>query len=137
MTLSKSLGRQRHNRRITAFFRLRPLLTGNLRPEADLRTARPGDGHAIFHVARQSIAELPNGLYTPEQLNGWMGERIPEFYEQLIKARATGRGPATWKDRWLCRFLDASLHLNTTSSVQWRANARADREKTNAVSGIS
>ena len=66
-----------------------------------------------------------------------MGERIPEFYEQLIKARATGHGPATRKDRWLCRFLDASLQLNTTSSVQWRANARADREKTNAVSGIS
>ena len=50
-----------------------------------LRAAQPGDGHAIFHVTWQSIAELSNGLYTPEQLNGWMGERTPEFYEQLIK----------------------------------------------------
>eukprot|EP01133_Synstelium_polycarpum_P015998 gene15998-19035_t len=56
-----------------------------MKKEFTLRTALPGDGLAIFHVTRQSITELSNGLYTPEQLNGWMGERTPEFYEQLIK----------------------------------------------------
>ncbi|WP_237178978.1 hypothetical protein [Pseudomonas versuta] len=56
-----------------------------MKKEFTLRTAQPGDGEAIFHVTRQSIAELSNGLYTPEQLNGWMGERTPEFYERLIK----------------------------------------------------
>ena len=56
-----------------------------MKKEFTLRRALPGDGQAIFHVTRQSIAELSNGMYTPEQLNGWMGERTPEFYEQLIK----------------------------------------------------
>jgi GNAT superfamily N-acetyltransferase len=44
-----------------------------MKKEFTLRTALPGDGLAIFHVTRQSITELSNGLYTPE------------FYEQLIK----------------------------------------------------
>ena len=56
-----------------------------MKKEFTRRTAQPGDGEAIFHVTRQSITELSNGLYTPEQLNGWMGERPPEFYERLLK----------------------------------------------------
>ncbi|MCU1758486.1 GNAT family N-acetyltransferase [Pseudomonas sp. 14P_8.1_Bac3] len=49
-----------------------------------LRSAQPGDGQAVFDVTRQSIAGLANGRYTPEQLSGWMGDRTPAFYEQLI-----------------------------------------------------
>lgn len=51
----------------------------------NLRPAQPGDGQAVFDVTRQSIAELSNGRYSPQQLNGWMGERTPAFYEQLIQ----------------------------------------------------
>ncbi|KAB0491275.1 GNAT family N-acetyltransferase [Pseudomonas vancouverensis] len=49
-----------------------------------IRSAQPGDGQAVFDVTRQSIAELSNGLYSPQQLSGWMGERTADFYEQLI-----------------------------------------------------
>lgn len=50
-----------------------------------LRPAQPGDGKAVFNVTAQSIKALSNGLYSPEQLDGWMGARTPAFYEQLIQ----------------------------------------------------
>ncbi|MEG0858765.1 MAG: GNAT family N-acetyltransferase [Pseudomonas sp.] len=50
-----------------------------------LRPAQPGDGQAVFDVTQHSINALSNGLYSPEQLRGWMGERTSAFYEQLIQ----------------------------------------------------
>ncbi|WP_422419320.1 GNAT family N-acetyltransferase [Pseudomonas sp. GZD-222] len=50
-----------------------------------LRPAQPGDGQAVFDVTRHSIKALANGLYSPEQISGWMGERTSAFYERLIE----------------------------------------------------
>lgn len=49
-----------------------------------LRPARPGDGEALFDVTRRSVEALAKHHYTPEQIAGWMGERTPAYYEDLI-----------------------------------------------------
>ena len=52
--------------------------------EASLRPARAGDGQALFDVTHRSVAGLATGHYSPEQIAGWMGQRTPAFYEDLI-----------------------------------------------------
>jgi GNAT superfamily N-acetyltransferase len=49
-----------------------------------LRPARKGDGEALFDVTRRSVEALANEHYTPEQIAGWMGDRTPAYYEELI-----------------------------------------------------
>ncbi|MDD2058786.1 GNAT family N-acetyltransferase [Pseudomonas sp. GD03860] len=69
-----------------------------------LRPAQPGDGQAVFDVTRQSINALANGRYSPEQLQGWMGERTPAFYEQLI---AHGHMVVALSEGRIVGFVDA------------------------------
>lgn len=49
-----------------------------------LRPARPGDGEALFDITRRSVEALAKLHYTPEQIAGWMGDRTPAYYEDLI-----------------------------------------------------
>jgi GNAT superfamily N-acetyltransferase len=51
------------------------------------RPARAGDGEAVFEVTRSSVAGLARRHYTNQQIAGWMGDRTPAYYEDLI-----GRG---------------------------------------------
>lgn len=49
-----------------------------------LRPAHKGDGEALFDVTRRSVEALARNHYTPEQIAGWMGDRTPQYYEDLI-----------------------------------------------------
>ena len=48
------------------------------------RSARQGDGAAVFEITQLSVDGLAPQHYTPEQIAGWMGQRTPTFYEDLI-----------------------------------------------------
>ena len=52
--------------------------------EVSLRPAREGDGEALFEVTRRSVEALARNHYTPEQIARWMGDRTPQYYEDLI-----------------------------------------------------
>lgn len=52
--------------------------------EVSLRPARQGDGEVLFDITRRSVEALARHHYTPEQIAGWMGDRTPAFYEDLI-----------------------------------------------------
>ncbi|MBR0641584.1 GNAT family N-acetyltransferase [Plastoroseomonas hellenica] len=69
-----------------------------------LRPARTGDGAAVFEVTRQSIRALAKGHYSEAQLAGWMGDRTPAYYEDLI---AQGRMVVAERDRRILGFVDA------------------------------
>ncbi|WP_421700267.1 GNAT family N-acetyltransferase [Ancylobacter sp.] len=49
-----------------------------------LRPAHPGEGGALFEVTRLSVAGLARGHYSDAQIEGWIGERTPAYYEALI-----------------------------------------------------
>jgi GNAT superfamily N-acetyltransferase len=49
-----------------------------------LRPARGDDGAAVFEVTRRAIGALAKDHYSPEQIDRWMGERTPAFYEAVI-----------------------------------------------------
>lgn len=49
------------------------------------RPARQGDGQAIFDVTHRSVQGLVRNHYSPAQIAGWMGERTPAYYEDLIR----------------------------------------------------
>lgn len=59
------------------------------RPDIVLRLARAGDGQSLFDVTVQSVQGLGKSHYTREQLAGWMGERMAEHYEDIIKKGRT------------------------------------------------
>ncbi len=48
------------------------------------RAARQGDGEALFDVTRRSVTALARHHYSPVQIAGWMGDRTPQYYEDLI-----------------------------------------------------
>ncbi|MCU9849971.1 GNAT family N-acetyltransferase [Defluviimonas sp. WL0024] len=49
-----------------------------------IRPARAGDGASVFEITRDSVAGLAGDFYSEQQIINWMGERTPEFYENLI-----------------------------------------------------
>ena len=49
-----------------------------------LRPANKGDGEALFEVTRRSVEALARNHYTPAQIACWMGDRTPQYYEDLI-----------------------------------------------------
>lgn len=49
-----------------------------------LRPAKKGDGEAVFSVTHQSVQALAKESYSAEQIAGWMGDRDPQYYEELI-----------------------------------------------------
>jgi GNAT superfamily N-acetyltransferase len=52
--------------------------------QVTLRPARSGDGKAVLEVTQLSVAGLARGHYSEEQISGWMGERTPAYYEDII-----------------------------------------------------
>jgi len=69
-----------------------------------LRSARPGDGAAVFAVTWASVKGLATGHYSAEQIAGWMGGRTPDFYEALI---AQGNMTVAERDGAIVGFVDA------------------------------
>jgi GNAT superfamily N-acetyltransferase len=69
-----------------------------------LRSARAGDGAAVFEVTRRAIGALAKEHYSPEQIDRWMGERTPVFYEALI---AGGRMVVADRAGVVIGFVDA------------------------------
>ena len=49
------------------------------------RPARPGDGATVFDLTQRSAAGLSKDHYSAEQIDGWMGDRTPAFYETEIE----------------------------------------------------
>jgi GNAT superfamily N-acetyltransferase len=68
------------------------------------RAARPDDAEAVFDITKASIAGLARGCYSPAQIENWMGERTPRFYEDLI---ARGRMTVCLRDGDVVGFVDA------------------------------
>lgn len=80
----------------------------NHRPTADdevsFRPARPDDAETVFDITKASIAGLSRGCYSPAQIENWMGERTPRFYEELI---ARGRMTVCLRNDVVIGFVDA------------------------------
>lgn len=68
------------------------------------RPARAGDGKAAFDVTVRAIRSFGNDHYSSAQIDGWMGERTPDFYEALI---ANGRMTIAERDGAVVGFVDA------------------------------
>src|SRR4051812_9903261 len=69
-----------------------------------MRPARPGDGAAVFDITWQSVRGLATGHYSAEQIAGWMGERTPAFYEELI---ANGNMTVAEREGRIVGFVDS------------------------------
>lgn len=75
-----------------------------LSPDFEFRAARREDAEAAFDVTKRAIAGLARGSCSPRQIDGWMGERTPSFYEELI---AKGRTTVCLRDGAVVGFVDA------------------------------
>lgn len=73
-------------------------------PLPHLRPARAGDGIAVFEITRLSVRALARNHYSPEQIEGWMGARTPNYYEELI---ARGRMVVAELGDEIVGFVDA------------------------------
>lgn len=71
--------------------------------EVSFRTARPDDAEKVFDITRASIAGLSRGRYSPAQIENWMGERTPRFYQELI---ARGRMTVCLRGDIVVGFVD-------------------------------
>lgn len=69
-----------------------------------LRPARQGDGQAVFDVTRLSVQALAKDHYAADQIAGWMGARVPAYYEELI---AKGRMVVAERNGAIVGFVDA------------------------------
>jgi GNAT superfamily N-acetyltransferase len=68
------------------------------------RAATPSDAQAVFELTRLSVAGLATAHYSPEQIAGWMGDRTPAYYEDLI---AKGNMVVADRDGTILGFVDA------------------------------
>ena len=68
------------------------------------RAARLEDAETVFNITRASIAGLARDCYSPAQIENWMGERTPRFYEDLI---AKGRMTVCLRNGVVVGFVDA------------------------------
>ncbi|TWB04699.1 GNAT family N-acetyltransferase [Bradyrhizobium stylosanthis] len=68
------------------------------------RPACPEDAETVFDITKASIAGLSRGCYSPAQIENWMGERTPLFYEELI---ARGRMTVCLRNDVVIGFVDA------------------------------
>jgi GNAT superfamily N-acetyltransferase len=50
------------------------------------RAARLEDAETIFNITKASIGGLAGASYSRNQIENWMGERTPAFYQELIAA---------------------------------------------------
>src|SRR5262245_35504900 len=69
-----------------------------------LRPAQRGDGQSVFDVTWLSVNALAKTHYSAEQIAGWMGERTPAFYEDLIDK---GRMVVAERSGSIVGFVDA------------------------------
>ncbi|PIS99520.1 acetyltransferase [Bradyrhizobium nitroreducens] len=72
--------------------------------DVSFRPARPDDAETVFNITKASIAGLAQGCYSPLQIENWMGERTPRFYEDLI---AKGRMTVCLRNDVVVGFVDA------------------------------
>jgi GNAT superfamily N-acetyltransferase len=68
------------------------------------RAARSEDAGTVFNLTKASIGGLAGTSYSQAQLENWMGERTPAFYEALI---ARGRMIVCERDGVVVGFVDA------------------------------
>lgn len=68
------------------------------------RAARRDDAATVFNITQASIRGLAGASYSREQLENWMGERTPAFYEELI---ARGRMTICLRNGVAVGFVDA------------------------------
>ena len=69
-----------------------------------LRPAHQGDGQSVFDVTWLSVRGLAKNHYSAEQIEHWMGERTPAYYEELI---ANGRMVLAERSGVIVGFVDA------------------------------
>ncbi|MDA9529269.1 GNAT family N-acetyltransferase [Bradyrhizobium sp. CCBAU 25338] len=72
--------------------------------EVSFRAARPDDAETVFNITKASIAGLSRGCYSQAQIENWMGERTPRFYEDLI---TRGRMTVGLRNGIVVGFVDA------------------------------
>jgi GNAT superfamily N-acetyltransferase len=68
------------------------------------RAARREDAETVFNLTKTSIGGLAGDAYSQAQLENWMGERTPAFYEALI---AKGRMTICERRGGVVGFVDA------------------------------
>ena len=68
------------------------------------RAARHEDAETVFNITQASIGGLTRASYSRPQIENWMGERTPAFYEELI---ARGRMTVCLRDGIVVGFVDA------------------------------
>src|ERR1700752_4402667 len=79
-----------------------PVMTGD--SDLSFRAARHEDAEAVFNITKASIGGLAGASYSRKQIENWMGERTPAFYEELI---AKGRMTVCLRDGAVVGFVDA------------------------------
>jgi GNAT superfamily N-acetyltransferase len=52
--------------------------------DVSFRPARPEDAETVFEITKASISGLAGASYSRNQIENWMGERTPTFYQELI-----------------------------------------------------
>lgn len=72
--------------------------------DVSFRPARPEDAETVFGITRASVGGLAGAAYSRDQIENWMGERTPAFYEALI---ARGRMTVCLRDGVAVGFVDA------------------------------
>lgn len=68
------------------------------------RAACREDAETVFNITKASIGGLAGASYSPNQIENWMGERTPIFYEELI---AKGRMTVCLRGGVVVGFVDA------------------------------
>ena len=74
------------------------------RDDFSFRAARREDAETVFNLTKASISGLAGASYSQAQLEDWMGERTPVFYEELI---ARGRMIVCVRNGVVVGFVDA------------------------------
>jgi predicted GNAT family N-acyltransferase len=72
--------------------------------DVSFRPARPEDAETVFEITKASIGGLAGESYSRNQIENWMGERTPAFYQELI---AKGRMTVCLRDAVVVGFVDA------------------------------
>jgi GNAT superfamily N-acetyltransferase len=72
--------------------------------DPSFRTARREDAEVVFNITKASIGGLAGTSYSSNQIENWMGERTPAFYDELI---AKGRMTVCLRGGVMIGFVDA------------------------------
>jgi predicted GNAT family N-acyltransferase len=72
--------------------------------DVSFRPARPEDAETVFEITKASISGLAGASYSRNQIENWMGERTPTFYQELI---AKGRMTVCLRNAVVVGFVDA------------------------------